>query len=42
MNENVTQITRDQIATYLDTTPNTGTPTLSLVGIGITEYGIDF
>ncbi len=42
MNEDVIQITREQIASYLDTTPNTEKPTLSLIGIGITDYGIDF
>lgn len=36
------QIKRSQIATYIDTTPTEEEPTWKLLGIGITEYGIAY
>ena len=35
------KVTRDQVVTYLDTTPSTE-ETWSLLGIGITSYGIAY
>ena len=40
--ENIEKIKRSQFLTYLDTTPNSNTPTWAILGIGITDYGIDF
>ena len=43
MNEDeLTQVKRSQIATYIDTTPTQETPTWKLLGIGITQYGIAY
>lgn len=40
--DNIQKIDRDDaLVTWLDTTP-TSTPTWALLGVGITEYGIDF
>lgn len=36
------KVTRDQIATYLNTTPSTEKETWSIVGVGITDYGQSF
>lgn len=37
-----TKVTREQIASYLNTTPETGSPTWSIIGVGITDYGQSF
>lgn len=37
-----TKVTREQIASYLNTAPGTGTPTWSIIGVGITDYGQSF
>lgn len=39
--DNIEKIDRDQFMTFLDTTP-TSTATYVLLGIGITDYGIDY
>jgi len=39
--EGITKINRSQFLTFLDTTPSS-TPTWAVLGVGITEYGIDF
>ena len=36
------KVTRDQIATYLNTTPSAEKETWSIVGVGITDYGQSF
>ena len=38
----IEKINRSQFLTYLDTTPSSQTPTWSILGVGITDYGIDF
>ena len=40
--EKLEKIDRSQFLTFLDTTPGEGTPTWSILGIGITDYGIAF
>ena len=40
--ENIKKVDRDQFVTYLDTTPDSASETWKLLGIGITEYSIDF
>ena len=40
--DNIKKIERDQFATFLDTTPNAEAMTFALLGVGITEYGIDY
>lgn len=40
--ENIKKIDRDQFVTYLDTTPEGQSETWKILGIGITEYGIDY
>lgn len=40
--ENIKKIDRDQFATFLDTTPSGEKMTFALLGIGITDYGIDY
>ncbi len=41
--ENIQKIDRDDaLITWLDTTPATSTPTWALLGVGITDYGIEF
>ena len=40
--ENIEKIDRDQFATYLDTTPNAEQMVFALLGIGVTNYGIDY
>ena len=39
--DNIEKVDRDQFMTFLDTTP-TSTATYVLLGIGITDYGIDY
>lgn len=39
--ENMKKVTRDQVVTYLDTTPDSQ-ETWSLLGVGITSYGIAY
>ena len=38
----IEKIKRSQFLTYLDTTPSASSPSWAVLGIGITEYGIDF
>lgn len=38
----IEKINRSQFLTYLNTTPSATDPTWSVLGVGITEYGIDF
>ena len=40
--ENIEKIDRDQFATYLDTTPNAEKMVFALLGIGVTDYGIEY
>lgn len=41
--ENIQKIDRDDaLITWLDTTPATANPTWALLGVGITDYGIEF
>ena len=40
--ENSEKIDRDQFATYLDTTPNAEKMVFALLGIGVTDYGIEY
>ncbi len=40
--EGLEKIERDQFATFLDTTPNEKTMQFALLGIGITDYGIEY
>lgn len=40
--DNIEKVKRSQFVTFLDTTPNTSSPTWKVLGIGITEYGIDY
>ena len=37
-----TKVTREQIASYLNTAPGTETPKWSIIGVGITDYGQSF
>ena len=39
--DGIEKVKRSQFLTYLDTTPSS-TPTWSVLGVGITEYGISF
>lgn len=41
-NLNLEEIDRDDCASFIDTTPNASTMALKLLGIGITDKGIDF
>lgn len=38
----IKKIDRDQFATYLDTTPSETTMSFALLGIGVTDYGIEY
>lgn len=38
----IEKINRSQFLTYLDTTPNTNSPTWAVLGVGITDYAIDY
>ena len=38
----IEKVTREQFATYLNTTPKTESETWSILGVGITNYGIAF
>ena len=38
----IEKVERSQFLTYLDTTPNGTTPTYAILGIGITDFGIDY
>lgn len=38
----IEKINRSQFVTYLDTTPNASNPSWNILGVGITEYGIDY
>jgi hypothetical protein len=40
--EGIEKIDRDQFATYLDVTPKEQTMSFALLGIGVTDYGIDY
>lgn len=40
--DNIEKIKRSQFLTFLDTTPSASTETWKVLGIGITEYGIDY
>ena len=40
--DNIQKIKRSQFVTFLDTTPASSTPTWKVLGIGITDYGIDY
>lgn len=42
MADSYTKVSREQIATYLNTTPSEANPTWSIVGVGITDYGQDY
>ena len=38
----IEKINRSQFLTYLNTTPSAQTPKWDVLGVGITEYGIDY
>lgn len=38
----IEKVNRSQFLTYLDTTPSNLSPTWSVLGVGITEYGISY
>lgn len=40
--DGISKINRSQFLTYLNTTPTASAATWSVLGVGITEYGIDF
>lgn len=40
--DNIEKVKRSQFLTFLDTTPASTTPTWKVLGIGITDYGIDY
>lgn len=40
--ENIKKVNRSQFLTFLDTTPDSQTPTWAVLGIGITDYGISY
>ena len=40
--DNISKVKRSQFLTFLDTTPASSTPTWKVLGIGITDYGIDY
>jgi len=40
--DNIEKVKRSQFLTFLDTTPASLTPTWKVLGIGITDYSIDF
>lgn len=40
--DNIEKVNRSQFMTFLDTTPSVEKPTWSILGIGITEYGIAY
>lgn len=40
--DNIEKVKRSQFVTYLNTTPSSQTPTWSILGVGITDYGIDY
>ena len=40
--ENIEKVKRSQFLTFLDTTPASTTPSWKVLGIGITDYGIDY
>lgn len=40
--DNIEKINRSQFLTFLDTTPTVSTPTWAVLGIGITDYGVDY
>lgn len=40
--DNIEKIDRDQFATFLNTTPTETTMSFALLGIGITDYGIEY
>lgn len=40
--DDIQKINRSQWLTYLDTTPNANSPTWNVLGIGITDYSVDF
>lgn len=42
MAESYTKVSREQIATYLNTTPTAEEYTWNIVGVGITDYGQDY
>lgn len=39
---NIEKINRSQFLTFLDTTPKAGTESWAVLGIGITDYGIEY
>lgn len=40
--DNIEKVNRSQFVTYLDVKPNEKTPDWSLLGIGVTDYGISY
>ena len=40
--DNIEKVKRSQFLTFLDTRPASTTPTWKVLGIGITDYGIDY
>lgn len=40
--DGIQKVNRSQFLTYLDTTPSAGSETWSILGVGITSYGISF
>lgn len=40
--DTIEKVKRSQFLTFLDTTPASSTPTWKVLGIGITDYGIDY
>ena len=40
--DTIEKVKRSQFLTFLDTTPASTTPTWKVLGIGITDYGIDY
>ena len=40
--DNIEKVKRSQFLTFLDTSPASQTPTWKVLGIGVTDYGIDY
>ena len=40
--DGIEKVNRSQFLTYLDTTPSASSPTWSILGVGITDYGISY
>ena len=40
--DGITKVNRSQFLTYLDTTPAATSPTWAVLGVGVTDYAIDY